>query len=475
MSSLRLLARLFLILQNLCFSAGAMNAAVEKICHVHVFVHGTYAPVFTLLSYPSVRNDDLKGTSYLGLQRLIRDSQFARYHRFSSGAGLSEVSPHTNVADNDPARYVVGAFSAVQREMVPNSRNRYFMFGWSGLLSQKERRREAIRLYNELVSLVESMTAAGVTPVLNIYGHSHGSNVILNLGLVHGCTFAPELLPAQTEVDVIEDMNKLLAGGAVDDLADFIQQDAFELSKHLYEKPTQPLGKIKQIALFGLPVQPETAPLVLSSLFESVLQIYSDNDSVPYTDLISSKKQSQLRLNPTLIAGHSSVKMVRWMNERTPLDECAQCLEEKIPRPPSRFGRLSKISLENIGRLNEGSSPDSHHPLDPWHADFWAIGKKREGAFFEQVPLLVYTPLLNKLLSSAGVEQQLDFCLLGREDRAKGVLFINDGKQQPVLCDHASVSLKPIQWARAGIVKILNVSKKLKFNFKINSPFFKKK
>jgi hypothetical protein len=472
--NLSLAAKLVLFLQIFCFS---LNASDAKTCQVHVFVHGTYGSFFTLLSYPYVKSDNLKGTSYVAIQRLMRETQLVRYRRFTSAPGLFEVSPGSKLRENEPARYVVGSFSAIQREVKPNDTNshRYFMFGWCGLLSQQERRRESIRLYNELVGLVASIRAEGKEPVLNIYGHSHGANVVLNLGLVDGCAFVPEQLPAQTEVDVIENMNKLLAGAAANDLVDLLDKDAFEGAKQWYVKPITKLDFVNRIILFGVPVQNETAPLVLSPLFKNVLQVYSDNDGVASSDGISSKKTSVAHFDPALVDGHPSIKMIRWMNNRTPLDACPQCVDQKLAKK-SRLGPLKNLTKERMKRLkNGGGNPDSHHPLDPTHGDFWSIGNKREGAFFEQVPLLVYMPLLSKLLPSAGVAQRLDFCLLDRDDRAEGVLFVNDGKHQPELCGHTSVSLKPVQWARTGIAKILNVSKKLEFNFTIKTPFSKKK
>lgn len=476
MTSSHLIASLLIFLNIFYVPAHAANATSAKVCNVHVFVHGTYGSFFSLLSYPFVKKDNLKGTTYVAVQRLMRETQLVRYRRFSSSAGLSEVSPGTQLPENEPARYVVGTFAAIQRQVSPNDKDshRYFMFGWSGLLSQQERRREAIRLYTELVALVDRIRADGCEPVLNLYGHSHGANVILNLGLVDRCSFDIDATHS-VDLDAKKNMQKLLAGGAVSDLAYLLDKDAFEKAKKWYIRPPIRLKNIKRIVLFGVPVQEETAPLVLSSLFENVLHIYSDNDGVAAADGISSKHKSTNNLDLALVAGHPSIKTIRWMNCRTPLDECTQCANQPSVQNQSRLGFLKNLTKERFKRLKGTGNPDSHHPLDPTHADFWAIGNKRDGAFFEQVPLLVYMPLIYKLLPSVGSAQQLDFSLVHQGENAIGFLFFQEQEGIPNLARWMSISLKPVVWARAGIEKILDVRKKLEINLKIQSPFFKKR
>ncbi len=451
--------------------------AIKPVCELNVFVHGSYGSAFALLSYFRVKKDNLNNTAYLSLQRAMRETELVRYRRFSGRAGFLEVTPGTSVVVNDPARYVIGAYDAIRREVEPNNthENRYFLFGWSGLLSQRERRSEAICLYNELAALAAEVEAQGKTPVINLYCHSHGCNVALNLALVDACLFDVKSIPAGTEPEVITCMGSLLAGGAVANLPALVGQQKAAAREKMYAKPKLRLKNIDRLIMLCLPVQPETAPLVTSSLFGSVLQIYSDNDGILYRDAFSSKKLSTALFDPALLQGHPSIKVIRWMNNRMPVDFCQRCEDQKNKiDKKSRFSALKDLSPASMNRLkNGGGNPDSHHEQDPTHADFWAVGNLRQGAFFEQVPLFVFIPLMRKLLRAAADDgQYFDFCLQGSDNDAQAVLFNSTQANNPELCATGEVSLRSVRWARSGVQRALDVSKKLRIAIKIRSPFF---
>ena len=102
------------------------------------------------------------------------------------------------------------------------------------------------------------------------------------------------------------------------------------------------------------------------------------------------------------------------MNNRMPVDFCQRCDDQKKKIDKrSYFGALKDLSSRSMHRLkNGGGNPDSHHEQDPTHVDFWAIGNLRDGAFFDQVPLFVFIPLMRKLLLAAADDAQyFDFCL----------------------------------------------------------------
>jgi hypothetical protein len=482
MSLKRLANRLFIIL---LFSGIGLESTIfpkstdKPICELNVFVHGTYGPAFALLSYFRVKKDNLNNTAYLAVQRAMRETELVLYRRFSGRAGFLELTPGTSVGLNNPARYVIGAYDAIRREVEPNNtdENRYFLFGWSGLLSQRERRSEAICLYNELAALAAEVEAQGKTPVINLYCHSHGCNVALNLALVDACSFDAKSIPAGTEPEVVTCMNNLLAGEAVTNLSALVGEKKAAERQKMYVRPQLRLQTINHLLMLCLPVQPETAPLVTSSLFGSVLQIYSDNDGILYRDTFSSKKLSTALFDPALLQDRPLIKVIRWMNNRTSLDFCQRCEDQKkkIDKKNS-FSPLKDLSPASMNRLkNGGGNPDSHHEQDPTHADFWAIGNLRDGAFFEQVPLFVFIPLIRKLLLEAADDAQyFDFCLQGSDSQAQGLLFNSTQANKPELSARGAVSLRPVQWARSGIKYALNVTKKLEIAIKIRSPFFKK-
>lgn len=474
--------RKFLISSMLCL-VGQVHAmpTEQPLCELNIFIHGTYGSAFSFLSYPWVRNDALKGTTYEAVQRKMRDSQFAQYRRLMGDSGLTEVGLATDLDQQHPIRYVVDAFRSIHHTVHANDFNehRYFMFGWNGLLSQQERRQEAIRLYNELVALVEQVKVAGKTPVLNVYAHSHGCNVLLNLALIDACVFDMASLPPFTESDVVSAMQKLFIDNETSLSSRPVRRSIgvvgtpirdLPLGAHWYQKPITRLQVPLNATLLAIPVQPETAPLVASSIFSKVLHLYSENDGIIISDFISSKKKSQVFFDEKITQGHPTVKTIRWMNGRTPLDECPACL---IQQKKSRLGMLKNLSKKRFDKIkNGGGNPDCHHPMDPTHADFWATGNKREGAFFEEVPLVVYMPLVEALVGEAGDAQRLDFCLLDKEDGIAGALFVHDHEHKPTLVAMQEVSNVPIIEARHGIRAALNVTTKIRINVKLTLPSF---
>lgn len=66
-----------------------------------------------------------------------------------------------------------------------NKDNLYF-FGWSGKLCNKERKKCAFYLYNEIITLKEHYEKKhNVSPTMLLIGHSHGGNVILHMASYH--------------------------------------------------------------------------------------------------------------------------------------------------------------------------------------------------------------------------------------------------------------------------------------------------
>lgn len=470
-----------ILILGLFFYSHGLRATVSdeqilQVCDVHVFIHGSYGTPFSFLSYSNIKKDVVKDTTYLAIQRAMRDTEWVRYNRFMDGEGMREVTPGSDLPKNHTARYVIGAFSAIHREIKQEEirEQRHFLFGWNGLLSQRERRRESIRLYNELLFLVEQIKAEGKKPILHLYGHSHGCNVMLNLALVDACCFEGAVLPIEADRNVIACMQKLLAGGAVSDLKDMLKQKFTPETALWYKKPTVRLDPIAELVLFGVPVQVETACLAAGLLFERVLQVYSENDGIPDKDSISSRSPAAVTFSKDVLRGHPNIKIVRWMHNRLSTDVCVLCQQQaQKNKKTSRFDKLKNFNPSRLQKIRDGgANPDSHHPLDPTHADFWSIGKNRDGAFFEQVPLVVFLPLLSSLVEQSGDAQQLDFCLLSDGVEASAGLFVIN-ENIPTLAASGVVSLGPIEWARNGVLRILNVRKKLEIGLTFKSPFFK--
>ena len=125
---------------------------------------------------------------------------------------------------------------------------RFYTFGWSGRLSHKHRKKAASNLYFELVRLREFWRIHGYEIDIDLYGHSHGGNVILNLAT------------AESQFSTLKE-----------------------------------LLRIEHAVLLGTPIQKETACFFSASLFKRIYNFYSRGDAVQIADLFSSKKPKSWR------------------------------------------------------------------------------------------------------------------------------------------------------------------------------------
>lgn len=111
----------------------------------------------------------------------------------------------------------------------------FYLFGWSGTLSFKEREKAARRLYLQLKQLrADYVKNYGVEPIIRIFAHSHGGNVTLLL-------------------EKVKDANDL----------SFI---------------------IEELVLLATPVQQETKIYAQAPLFKKIYSLYSHLDSLQVID-----------------------------------------------------------------------------------------------------------------------------------------------------------------------------------------------
>ena len=120
-----------------------------------------------------------------------------------------------------------------------SQKNRYYTFGWSGLISEKRRFAEARCFYKNLRSLLGRFKKEGKKPKVRIIAYSHGANVSLNMADIRSREFC-------TDQFVID-----------------------------------------ELILVGLPIQAVTTKQVQSPFFKDVYSIYSRGDKVQRIDATS--------------------------------------------------------------------------------------------------------------------------------------------------------------------------------------------
>lgn len=208
---------------------------------ITVFIHGTLFPIISWESIKHACKVERKPNRSLYQHYL----ESVRYHSFlqyqpMGGEGLvffedNHASGHTLLT------YATGSlFKAAYAKKKYYKEYRYSTFSWGGSLRQQSRKNAARALYFELLKAkneLESQT--GLSVDIDLYGHSHGGNVILNL-----------------------------AGIEADE------------KKRLH---------IKHAILLGTPIQKETVKYSSADMFEAVYNFYSRGDAVQIADVFSTK------------------------------------------------------------------------------------------------------------------------------------------------------------------------------------------
>lgn len=221
---------------------GSVSAEPDAVIWVNVFVHGimSVAPHIGISNFLRFMTDDIEDTVYSETVRLMREDHFFYENQAMQGLGLREMDPGDITSGNASGAMVI-AFEKMSQFVNPDRQidNKYYTYGWSGLLSPKYRYYDAIDLYRSVARVVDRLKKTGAQVKVRIMGYSHGGNVVLNLALVRQC----EQNPLPLEVD--------------------------------------------ELFLLGVPVQSETDYLINDPVFKKIYHIYSRGDRIQKLDFFS--------------------------------------------------------------------------------------------------------------------------------------------------------------------------------------------
>lgn len=229
-------------------NAGAANA--ERVRLV-VFIHGAVGAELHFSNISSILSDDL--TDDCWCVRVIaryRSHPILSQDQAIFDKGLRIISHEKITACQQGvlplheaqlgAYHVIAAYDQAQKILNKHEKVFYATFGWSGLISQKRRRIEGFRLYDDLIAAKEQLRSQyNVDPLIDIVAHSHGGNVALWLS------------------------------------------DA----ESTYQKKLS----IENLVLLGTPFQGETSHCLEASLFRSIISCHSRGDWVQTKDYFSTK------------------------------------------------------------------------------------------------------------------------------------------------------------------------------------------
>lgn len=221
----------------------------SKQANITVFVHGTISRgILNYVSWPttfgSLLTDNLNDTLYKeGLIEIRKDSYFNTGQAIQN-SGLHKITKlEKDQIAQTGAHLLATIFDRVDTWHGKDAdNNRYYTFGWSGLLSSKARYEESIQFYSQLSQEIGLYQANGHKVHLTIIGYSHGGNLALNLARIKN------------------------------------------------ENPSNTVFTVDQLILLGMPVQMETSYLINDPLFKSIYHFYSESDSVQSRDIFTGQE-----------------------------------------------------------------------------------------------------------------------------------------------------------------------------------------
>lgn len=343
-----------------------------------VFIHGTFGAVLSLLDAPGVLHDSVKGSFYEKVVTRARSDQFFFKNQPLAQCGLISFEPSFECHESVgffAAYPIAKTFDLMCDQVQKDAEQRhYYLFGWSGLLSQESRRQEALRLLNLLSEEVQKFKDQKIDPKITLICHSHGGNVALNLGLfvsflrgenlssVRGVVHARSYKKLRSLLDVLPDRQSVIH-----------KQD---MQKWDY-KPNVPSWNIDQVVLLATPIQPETDAAIFSSFFNRVYNCYSYADAVQVSDWISTKRYFSERRFARI------KRLLRRENQQLP-------------------GRLRQVRIM-VGRQKDKAGKlifRVSSQADPAHKDFWFLlfRRMKRNHLFKPLPVLTLFPLISDVL-----------------------------------------------------------------------------
>jgi hypothetical protein len=208
---------------------------------ITIFVHGIMSiqPHLTLQNVMRFVRDDVHHTVYSKAVEYMRLDPYFYLNQAMQEFGLKKI----NLNDLQPGHAtnaIAHIYNDITKLVSPMTKDNYYTFGWSGLLSPTTRYADSIKLLNELTTeLQEKYWKYGIFPKIRLIGYSHGGNVCLNIAAARQNT-----------------------------------------------NPRSPIS-IDELVLVGVPIQTETDYLANDPIFKKIYHFFSQKDRIQRIDFFS--------------------------------------------------------------------------------------------------------------------------------------------------------------------------------------------
>lgn len=288
----------------------------KKIVWINVFVHGIMSikPHLSWKNFMLFMKDKVEGTLYEKTVELMREDPFFYKNQAMYQLGLHAIDP-SFTEGNSCASLAFVLNKIAHHYVVTPHENKYYTFGWSGLLSAKSRYRESKKLFKQLDKEVTRLKAEGYAPRIRIFGYSHGGNVSLNLA---------------------------------------------RIKQKEYPKSTL---SIDELVLLGSPIVRDTDYLINDPLFKEVYNLYSLRDRVQPLDVFAPKQTISKRLFRPRKGFILPNKLVQIQLKVT------RC-KKGACRDPKKFERSKDYSRRKVVYGKSGLLRD----ISPGHMELWFFG-----------------------------------------------------------------------------------------------------
>ena len=399
---------------------------------LNVFVHGTVGSSFSLLNLKKVAKDEIKGTRYKKIVSSTRSQKGFWQDQPILSIGLEQINPTFNTSILDSEDYylaaypIISAFEAMQIQSGDKNKDTdhlYYLYGWSGLLSQEARRKEGIRLYNALNQKVFELTRQGYSAdkiKVRILTHSHGGNVCLSMaGAYHTLTdknFYDQFSIGESIKSKFEQIISNLPARAY-----------AETKKHPAEKydyPPKRIFQIDELICLGTPIQKETVIFFKSPLFKKKINLYSEGDVVQTSDFVSTEHKTSYRKASRYEVEDSSLFEIK-INIRDFVSQKIET-ENKIPSKQalglvkyvqSKFTKTfpdinpNEVAGEKVSTdespagfvdLFFGLKNTSRKSSNPTHKELWFFvppESKDAFNFLRPIPVFCFYPFVDRIIN----------------------------------------------------------------------------
>ena len=208
---------------------------------LNVYIHGIISikPHITVSNFVRFLTDNVYESMYAETVDLMRDDPFFFQNQPIQARGLRPIVMDTH-EKGAAASAMANVFEMVQQiNPLTPSKNYYYTYGWSGLLSRSARYNDARDFLFALENEVARYRNQGIHPKIRLFGYSHGGTIILKLAMVK------------------------------------------------QKEELQPNFSVDEAFIFGTPIQYDTDYFINDPLFKKVYNVFSRGDRVQKLDFFS--------------------------------------------------------------------------------------------------------------------------------------------------------------------------------------------